>query len=112
MPVHELFSYRERMAKENETPVYVYDSLPMTLRNQVILIWRDALPSHHLGRESYAWKEIHDIVAREHGVLELEFAREPSAKAHFFDRESSYGTLAGITSYKLIRSNSSSISSR
>ena len=49
MQVRKLFSYRKKMAEGKEPDIYVYDSLPNTLRNQIILIWRDA---HHAGTEA------------------------------------------------------------
>ena len=94
MQVRKLFSYRKKVAEGKEPDIYVYDSLPNTLRNQIIFIWRDALPTIQLGRESYAWKEIHNIVAREHGVLKLEPVREPRiSSGHAGSQGSSFSTL-------------------
>ncbi len=80
MPVFNLFSYRKRVA-EGETPdVLVYDELPETLRVRIIHIWSDAIGtfdvfSHHYFEDiienNEGWSLIHDIVAREHGVLDL-----------------------------------------
>ena len=67
MPVLDLFSYRKRIADDATEDVFTYDELPPKLRVQIVHIWRDAV-----GRENpEAWKAIHEIVAREHGVFEL-----------------------------------------
>ena len=67
MPVHDLFSYRKRVAEGNIPDVYTYDDVPHGLRVQTVHILRDAigLEEHH------RWKWIHDAVAREHQLLEL-----------------------------------------
>ena len=67
MPVLDLYSYRKRIAEDATEDVFTYDELPPKLRVQIVHIWRDAV-----GRKNPdAWKAIHEIVAREHGVFEL-----------------------------------------
>ena len=82
MAVHDLFSYRKRLA-EGETPdVFVYDQLPESLRVQIIHIWRDAIGRWYARttttttttrtvQNNKGWETIHNIVVREHGVLQL-----------------------------------------
>ena len=67
MSVLDLYSYRKRIAEDAAEDVFTYDELPPKLRVQIVHIWRDAV-----GRKNPdAWKAIHEIVAREHGVFEL-----------------------------------------
>ena len=84
MPVLDLFSYRKRAAEGKLPDVYSYDKLPNALRVQIAHIWRDAIGSFHsysgygFGsaiENNRGWKQIHDAVAREHGVFDL--GREP-----------------------------------
>ncbi len=80
MPVFDIFSYR-KMATERKLPdVFEYDTLPDTLRVQILRIMQDAIGgSHHYtgyavhrARENNeGWEFIHDVVAREHGVPQL-----------------------------------------
>ena len=67
MPVHDLFSYRKRVAEGNVPDVFTYDELSSELRVQIVHIWRRAIGE---GNDS-AWTWIHDLVAEEHGRLEL-----------------------------------------
>ena len=69
MPVTDLFSYRKLVAAGDTLDVFVYDELSEGLRVQIIHIWRDAIGPFRLNKQ--AWKMIHDIVAREHGVFTL-----------------------------------------
>ena len=67
MPVLDLFSHRKRVAEGKAPDVFTYDELPYELRVQIVHIWRDAI-----GEPNYeAWRDLHDSVAREHGVFEL-----------------------------------------
>lgn len=81
MPVFETFSKRKKkLAMAGAVDVYTYDELPMTLRVQIIHIWREAL-GPYLVRSEYdfdrspsnnsAWEMIHDILCRELGRLSL-----------------------------------------
>lgn len=69
MPVFDIFSYRKRVAEGKAPDVYRYDVLPDELRVQVVHIWREAIGSIHVN--NHAWTRIHNIVAKEHGVLAL-----------------------------------------
>jgi len=65
--VHDLFSYRKRVEEGNLPDVFTYDEIPHGLRVQAVHILRDAVgPEEHHG-----WKWIHDAIAREHQLLEL-----------------------------------------
>ena len=67
MPVHDLFSYRKRVAEGNLPDVFTYDELPSELRVQIVHIWRRAIGEGN----DRGWTWIHDLVAEEHGRLEL-----------------------------------------
>ena len=67
MPVLNLFSYRKCVAEGDMPDVFTYDELPRRLLVQVVHIVRDAI-GH---RENPGWKWVHDAVARERGLLEL-----------------------------------------
>ena len=69
MPIYETYSYRRRIAEGKTPDVFVYDELPHELRVQIVHIWREAIGSRDSNKPG--WKEIHDIVAREHGQLHL-----------------------------------------
>lgn len=69
MRVFDIFSYRKRVAEGKALDVYRYDALPHELRVQIVHIWREAIGSSRFNRK--AWREIHNIVAREHGVFAL-----------------------------------------
>ncbi|MXX63243.1 MAG: hypothetical protein F4112_10170 [Holophagales bacterium] len=78
MAALKLFSYRKRVAEGNVPDVYVYDELPEQLRVQVVHIWKDAIgPFRELRRyeseplANPVWEEIHNSVAREHGLFGL-----------------------------------------
>ena len=83
MPVVDLSSHRKRVAEGDLPDVFVYDVLPQKLLVQIVHIWGDAIGpfyvsrgfrTSHVPRNNEGWGFIHDVVAREHGVLEL--ARE------------------------------------
>lgn len=85
MSVLDLFSYRKQVAEGKLPDVYSYDDLPTALRVQIAHIWRDAIgdcysySGYDLGsatENNRGWKQIHDAVAREHGVFDL--GREPT----------------------------------
>ena len=80
MPVHDLYSYRKRVADGHLPDVYDYDEIPKELRIQIDYIWSDAIGrfnsfSVHEHREvshnNKAWRDIHKTVAREYGVYSL-----------------------------------------
>ena len=81
MPVLDLFSHRKRVAEGKLPDVYSYDKIPKALRVQIAHIWRDSIGRFHLysGYEfgsaienNRGWKEIHNAVAREHGLFALD----------------------------------------
>ena len=80
MPVIDLFSHRKRVAEGDLPDVFVYDALPQKLLVQIVHIWGDAIgpfyvsrrfSTSHVPRKNEGWVFIHDVVAREHGLLEL-----------------------------------------
>ena len=78
MAVHDLFSYRNRLAEGATPDVFVYNQLPESLRIQIIHIWRDAIGTFYphsvstrRAHNNMGWETIHNIVVREHGVLQL-----------------------------------------
>ena len=72
MPLFDLFSYRKRVEERTTPDVFVYDDLPQALRTQIAYIWRDAIgPYQGNTKNQEVWKQIHDIVAREHGRFNL-----------------------------------------
>src|SRR6266542_2242002 len=80
MPIHDIFSKREKKKKGDVPDVFQYDTLPNEFRVQVVHIIRDALglpmaSRFHGGLEGSAheaYKTIHDILCREYGVFSLE----------------------------------------
>ena len=79
MPIFDLFSYRDSLAKGEVPDVYIYDHLPKTLRVQIVHIWNDSIGRYSAFgngyHNNYGWTKIHDIVAKEHEVIELSRGR-------------------------------------
>lgn len=75
MPIHNLFSYRDSLAKGEVPDVYIYDQLPKTLRAQIVHIWNDSIGPYRASRSGNhnndGWTYIHDSVAKERGVFKL-----------------------------------------
>ena len=79
MAVSDLFSHRRRVANGGTPDVFVYDELSKEIRVQIIHIWRDAIGRYYVSssfgisppHNNSGWEEIHNTVAREHGVLDL-----------------------------------------
>ena len=67
MRVLDLYSHRKRVANGNAPDAFTYDELPSELRVQVAHIWSDAIGNDN----AVAWKGIHNVVAREHGLFAL-----------------------------------------
>ena len=86
MPVLDLFSYRKRVAEGNVPDVFTYDELPYDLRVQTVHIWKDAIGEPN----DEAWRDLHDSVAREHGVFKL------SAGASNFERCTRFLLVASV----------------
>lgn len=72
MPIFNLFSKRQRIARGEIPDVYVYDKIDQKFRVQVVHITRDALGEDKYGRRSAdAYDFIHDSLCREYGEFEL-----------------------------------------
>jgi hypothetical protein len=74
MAVQDLFSKRRKAAaKAGKPDVYVYDLLPEALRVQVVHIWLDLIGriSDRFSPATSRWQYLHDAMAREKGVFEL-----------------------------------------
>jgi hypothetical protein len=77
MAVFELFSTRQKRSRGETPDVYSYDSIPDPLRVQIVHIWRDGFGT--VTPEEYgitcpvlnAFREIHQILCKEFGVLAL-----------------------------------------
>lgn len=93
MALIELFSTRQKRSRGEVPDIYSYDSLPNALRVQIVYIWREAFGT--VTEEGYgvtcpvldAFREIHQILAKEFGVFTLtDRAREDAftAVANFF----------------------------
>lgn len=74
MGIIDLFSKRQRKLRGEVPDVYVYTSIPETLRTQIVHIWLDALgnpDNFHKGQVSEAYKAIVDTLCREYGVFSI-----------------------------------------
>ena len=70
MAVLNLYSKRKRAAANAGKPeVYRYDNLPPPLRAQIVHLWNDLLGAYD--RYGNTWQLLHDLMAREKGLLEL-----------------------------------------
>jgi len=73
--VVELFSKRQKRARGEMPDVYVYDTLPQSLRVQIIYIIRDAFgvdkDRYRSNHAVQAYKSVHQILCREYGVFTL-----------------------------------------
>ena len=84
MPVNNLFSYRQLIGTGNLPDIWQYDFLSEKLRNQIVYILRDALGTREY---TFGWEEIHDIVAREHGVRALALGQSPRHRCEKYLRQ-------------------------
>ena len=72
MPIHDIFSKREKRRRGDLPDVYQYEDIPRKLRVQVIHIWNDAYgPDHPAYGSRTAYVTIRDILLREYGELDL-----------------------------------------
>jgi hypothetical protein len=79
MAIYELFSERERKRLGGKEPdVFQYDTLPEMLRNQIVLLWRDALGSYiplraaaRHSKSNMAWIDIEKLLCQELGIFRL-----------------------------------------
>jgi HEPN domain-containing protein len=88
MPVYETFSRRrDQTAKAGGPEIYTYDTMPAALVNQILMIWRDVLPSEgfmigdKFHRADNLWEYVEQVFVREHGLESLykenDFGDEP-----------------------------------
>lgn len=75
MPIHDIFSKRQKALRGEVPDVYIYDSLPRQLRVQIVYIMRDALGHEIYYKKHYLVKGFYDeivkILCREHGAFQL-----------------------------------------
>ncbi|MEJ8555323.1 STM4504/CBY_0614 family protein [Tepidibacter sp. Z1-5] len=64
--IFEIFSKRRRKETGVIEDVYLYDSIPQKLRNQILHIWNYAIAN-----DWEAWEFIHDTIARELGLITI-----------------------------------------
>ena len=75
MGIVDIFSKRQRRLRREIPDVYQYADLPITFRRQVVFILRDVLKSDgpdYADQTYECFQAIHDLLAREFGVFELE----------------------------------------
>lgn len=99
MPVLDLYSDRMRAAQGKTPDVYVYDRLPVGLKNQIVHILREAIGGYHVHRvtdfgkiihNNKAWEWIHKEVAKAHGLLALgnKLGVDQNCEIYFLQNES------------------------
>lgn len=64
--IFEIFSKRRKKELGIVSDVYIYDSIPVKLRNQIMHIWEYAIALDYT-----AWGYIHDTMVRELGLVKL-----------------------------------------
>ena len=64
--IFEVFSKRRKKELGIVSDVYIYDSIPVKLRNQIMHIWEYSIALDHT-----AWGYIHDTMVRELGLVNL-----------------------------------------
>lgn len=64
--IFELFSKRRKKEDGLVEDVYLYDSIPKKLRNQIMHIW-----NYSIGNDHEVWEFIHDTIIRELGLIEI-----------------------------------------
>ena len=80
MALLDLFSKRQRRAKDEVPDVYQYDNIPSPLRVQVVHIIRDAIGDDSWAGDSQSnrlYAELHQMLARELGVFQLANRNDP-----------------------------------
>ena len=71
MPIHDIYSKREKRESGEEPEVHTYDDLPDPLRVQIVMIWQEVL---YIGtRQNVAnhYFRINDTLCREYGLFRL-----------------------------------------
>lgn len=81
MGIFNIFSKRQKQLRGDVSDVYIYDTIPQSLRVQVIHIWQDAIGDpneYHIShRGTYrAYKFIVETLCREYGVFKLHGAEK------------------------------------
>ena len=88
MPVIDTFSKRQKLEKGTVGDVFSYDTIPFKLRVQIVRIWDEALGDQYLdtrlSTSNEAYKEVHDLLATEFGLLTL--SEKTTSKYHSLTR--------------------------
>src|SRR5258706_9305833 len=73
MPIYDLFSKKQKIARGEMPDVFQYKTLPHEFRVQVVHILRDALgiPKGYDNAVKDVFKVIHDLLCREYGLFGL-----------------------------------------
>ena len=77
MPIFDIYSKRHNQLETRSQDVYRYDDLPRRFRAQVIYILKDVFGAHEINPystsyQTWCFKKIHDALAREYGLLQLD----------------------------------------
>ena len=84
MPIHDIFSKRQKRIRGEVPDVYQYETIPNELRVQVIHIWRDAFGAPYRGNQyprgslEGAYDFIHETLCREYGLFRLSEDDDPN----------------------------------
>lgn len=90
MPVHDVFSKRERRRAATTIDVYKYDELPRTLRVQLVNVLRSVIgPPENSLAEERIYDPVHDAISHEIGTFTLAEGRNKATKLLKFVLESS-----------------------
>jgi hypothetical protein len=76
MGIFDLFSKRQKRLRGDVSDVYIYDTIPQSLRVQVVHIWQDTIGNSNEYHDSYrgtyrVYKFIVETLCREYGVFTL-----------------------------------------
>ena len=86
MPVHNIFSKRQKKIRGELPDVYLYDRIPNRLRIQIIRIIRNAFHTRYVGsQEERYYEKIYDILCHEYGIFQL-YTDSPSKPVPDFYR--------------------------
>jgi len=83
MPVRDLFSKRQKRLRGETPDVYSYDTLPDSLRTQIVLIWDEAAGSPSADPTGYSsadllFMEVERILCKEFGRFSLDESQQDS----------------------------------
>ena len=73
MAIHNLFSKRQKLLRGEVADVYTYNTIPKSLRIQIVYLWKDCLGHddvHYRGEKSF-YKPIVEALCREYGLFRL-----------------------------------------